>query len=164
MIIIIIIDCLDDVHVGADNLYLIQGSDAQSFNWTKWGLKMHFSENTLSSNETCEVAVKALVGGKFQLPNGCELMSAVYAVSFARKIKKPVKLEIQHCAVLKDENQTKQLSFVKATMKKSIPPFEFNILNGGEFNTDSQYGSIILDHFCLVGIVKTSDGKYTSVL
>ena len=76
------IDCLDNVHVGGETVYLIQGSNAQSLNWTAWGLKIHFSKDTLSPNETCEVAVKALVGGDFKFPPDCELISAVYAVSF----------------------------------------------------------------------------------
>ena len=152
-----IIDCLDNVHVGGETVYLIQGSHTQSFNWTRWGMRMYFSDNTVSSNETCEVAVKALVGGKFKFPNGSQLISAVYAVSFARKLAKPVRLEIQHCAVLKEESQFKYLSFVKATTKQKIPPFEFSPLERGSFDLESQFGSIILDHFCFFAIIMGKD-------
>ncbi len=113
---------------------------------------MYFSDNTVVSDETCEVVVKALVGGKFLFPNGSQLISTVYAISFARKLAKPVRLEMQHCALQKEERQLKYLSFVKAPMKQRIPPFEFSPVEGGSFYLDSQYGSIILDHFCLIGI------------
>ncbi len=111
---------------------------------------MCFSENSLLSNETCEVDVKALVGGKFKFPSGSELISAVYAISFTRKLAKPVRLEIQHCALLKEESQLKYLYFVKASR---IPPFEFSPLEGGSFDLNSQFGFIILDQFCLIGII-----------
>ncbi len=116
---------------------------------------MYFSKNSLLFNETCEIAVKALVGGKFKFPSDCELISAVYAISFASgKLPKPVRLEIQHCALLKEESQFKYLSFVKAPMRERIPPFEFSPLEGGSFDLNSQYGFITLDQFCLIGIIR----------
>ncbi len=115
---------------------------------------MYFSDNTVASDETCEVAVKALVGGKFKFPKDSDLISAVYAISFARKLAKPVRLEIQHCALLKaEDSQFKCLSFVMAPMRERIPPFEFSPLEGGSFDLNSQYGSITLDHFCLIAII-----------
>ena len=132
---------------------MIQGSHTQSLNWSQWGLRMHFAKDTVSATETCEVAVKALVGGKFKFPSGSQLISAVYAVSFASKVKKPVKVEIQHCALLKNEGQFQYLSFVKAPLRQKVPPFEFTPLKGGEFSLKSQYGSITLDHFCLIAIL-----------
>ena len=138
-------------------MHLIQGSHTQSLNWSQWGLRMHFAEDTVSATETCEVAVKALVGGKFKFPCGSQLISAVYAVSFAFKVKKPVKVEIQHCALLKNEGQFQYLSFVKAPLRQKVPPFEFTPLKGGEFSLKSQYGSITLDHFCLIAILMFKD-------
>ena len=132
---------------------MIQGSHTQSLNWSQWGLRMHFAEDTVSATETCEVAVKALVGGKFRFPSGSQLISAVYAVSFASKVKKPVKVEIQHCALLKNESQFQHLSFVKAPLRQKVPPFEFTPLKGGEFSLESQYGSITVEQFSIVAIV-----------
>ena len=147
-----ILDCLDDVHIGGETVHLIKGSHTQSFNWTKWGIRMCFSENSLPSDETCEVDVKALVGGNFKFPSDCaELISAVYAISFTRKLAEPVRLEIQHCALLKEESQFKYLSFVKAPR---IPPFEFSLLEGGSFDLNSQFGFIILEQFCLISIIR----------
>ena len=114
---------------------------------------MHFSKDTLSPNDTCEVAVKALVGGDFKFPPDCELISAVYAVSFTNKVKKAVEIDMQHCAVLKEEGQFQYLSFVMAPMRQRVPPFQFSHVEGGQFHLESQYGSIVLDHFCLIAIV-----------
>ena len=63
----------------------------------------------------------------------------------------PVRLEIQHCALLKEASQLKYLSFVKAP---KIQPFEFSPLEGGSFDLNSQFGSIILDQFCLICIIR----------
>ena len=121
---------------------------------------MYFSADTVLSNQTCEVAIKALVGGKFKFPPGSELVSAVYAVSLASQLTKPVKVDIQHCAVLKGEKQFQYLSFVKAPMRQKVPPFEFSPLEGGEFSSESQYGSIVLDHFCLIAIILLKNTIY----
>ena len=149
------IDCLDSVHVANEVLYSIRGSNAQSLDWSQWGLKLHFSENTVSNTAMSEVAIKVLVGGEFIFPPGCQLISAVYAISSAKNLEKYVKLEIQHCASLKSENQFQYLSFLRAPMKPGLLLFEFTLVDGGVFSLDSQYGSIILKPFsCLIAIVK----------
>ena len=64
-----------------------------------------------------------------------------------------VKLEVQHCASLKSEEQFQYLSFVRAPMKPGLSLFEFTPVDGGEFSLDRQYGSITLNHFFLIAIV-----------
>ena len=149
-----IIDCLSSVHVANEVLYLIEGSHAQSLDWSQLGLKLHFLENTVSNTAKCEVAIKVLVGGEFQFPPDCQLISAVYAISFAKNLEKSVKLEIQHCASLKSKEQFQYLSFVRAPMKPGLSLFEFTLVDGGKFSLDSQYGSITQNHFSLTAIVK----------
>ena len=94
---IIIIICLPDrlpsVHVAAQKQFLIQGSKRQVLDWEQFGFKMQFPQETLHQSETCEVAVKALVGGMFQFPQDTQLVSATYAISFADELLQPVTLE-----------------------------------------------------------------------
>ena len=118
---------------------------------------MHFQQGTFHQSETCEVAVKALVGGMFQFPQDTQLVSATYAISFADELLQPVTLEIQHCVLLKSKEQFKYLSFMIAQIDESAPPYKFQIVKGGKFNIDNQYGSITRQKFCLVGIGKTSN-------
>ena len=142
--------------MAAQKQFLIQGSKRQVFNWEQFGFKMQFQQGTLHQSETCEVAVKALVGGMFQFPQDTQLISATYAISFADELLRPVMLEIQHCVLLKSKEQFKYLSFMIAQIDESVPPYKFQLVKGGKFNIDNEYGSITHQKFCLVGIGKTS--------
>ena len=139
--------------MAGETLFLIQGDKPQFLNWAEYGFRLQFPQGTISPSDTCEVVVKALVGGKFQFPEGTELVSAVYAISFAKELLQPVKLDVQHCVSLESKQQLKHLSFVKASLKHRVPPYEFERIDGGEFSTDSFYGSITRRQFCLIGIV-----------
>ena len=139
--------------MAGETLFLIQGDKPQSLNWEEYGFRLHFPQGTISPSDTCEVVVKALVGGKFQFPEGTELVSAVYAISFAKEFLQPMKLDIQHCVALENEQQIKYLSFVKASLQQAIPPYKFERIDGGQFSTESFYGSIARPQFCLIGIV-----------
>ena len=142
--------------MAAQKHFLILGSKRQVFDWEQFGFKMQFPQGTLHPSETCEVAVKALVGGMFQFPQDTQLVSATYAISFADELLQPVMLEIQHCVLLKSKEQFKYLSFMIAQIDESAPPYKFQLVKGGKFNIDNRYGTITRQKFCLVGIGKTS--------
>ena len=97
----------------------------------------------------------ALVGGQFTFPEETELISAVYSISITKPLLKPVKLEIQHCAHLVTKDHTGYLSFVTASSKQPVLPYQFQALKGGQFYPGNQYGSISLSHFCFFGIIKS---------
>ena len=99
-----------------------------------------------------------MVGGTFRFPKGTQLVSAIYAISFAEDLLQPVTLEMQHCVLLKSEEQFKYLSFMIAHVDESAPPYEFHLINGGKFKVDNLYGRIKRQKFCLVGIGKKCDG------
>ena len=139
--------------MAGETLFLIQGDKPQSLNWEEYGFRLRFPQGTISPSDTCEVVVKALVGGKFQFPEGTELVSSVYAVAFAKKLLEPVEMEIQHCVALENEQQINDLSFVKAPLNQAVLPYRFERIDGGRFSTESFYGSITRPQFCLIGIV-----------
>ena len=157
-------DTLRGVHVGNDNSFLIQGDCPQSFNWEEYGLRISVPQGTLSFSEICEISVTVLIGGQFAFPKGTELVSIVYCISIAKPLLKPVKLEIQHCAHIVTEDHTSYLSFVIASSKQPVLPYQFQLLKGGEFYPDNQYGSISLSHFCLLGIIKSQFRSFVGML
>ena len=53
------------------------------------------------------------------------------------QLKKPVKLEIQHCA---KPDCTSDLSFVRASSNQEKLPYTFEHLKGGNFTSCSSYG------------------------
>ena len=155
---LIVFDCFSDtlhgVCIGGEKLFLIQGDSPQFLDWEEYGLKITVSQDTLSPTETCEVALSALVGGQFQFPEGTEPISAVYAISVSNPLLQPIKLEIQHCADLVTEDQTKYLSFATAFNKQHLLPYKFQLTKGGHFYPDYQYGSIFRSKFSLLVILQ----------
>ena len=123
-------------------------------NWEKYGLRIGVQEASLSSTDTVEAAVVALVGGQFQFPPNTVLVSAVYAVSLSKPLLKRLILEIQHCVDLTGRPAlNRHLKFAIAPMSTPSLPYQFSIVEGGEFKPDSWYGSIQRKEFCLVSIV-----------
>ena len=132
-----------------------------TLDWGDYGFKMNFPEGIIPPSQ---MIIKALVGGKFQFPDGMELVSALYVISFPEEFLQPVKLHIQHCVYLKSSRQFKYLSFIIAPIDESVPPYKFQYIDGGKFYTDSQYGMIVRSKFCIMGIGKKINGvdPYTS--
>ena len=148
------LDCLSDVQVAERKLFLIQGDKPQLMNWEKYGLRIGVQEASLSSTDTVEAAVVSLVGGQFQFPPNTVLVSAVYAVSLSKPLLKRLILEIQHCVDLTGRPAlSRHLKFAIAPVSTPSLPYQFSIVEGGEFKPDSWYGSIQRKEFCLVSIV-----------
>ncbi|XP_019857598.1 PREDICTED: uncharacterized protein LOC109585894 [Amphimedon queenslandica] len=94
------------------------------------------------------------MGGQFKFPRNTVLVSAVYAVSLSKPLLKRLKLEIQHCIDLRGRPDLAQyLKFAIAPMSTSSLPYQFSIVEGGEFSSNSGYGSIHRNKFCLVCIL-----------
>ena len=147
------LECLSDVNIASKKLFLIQGDRPQLLNWERYGLRIGVSGGSLPSTETAEVAVVALVGGQFVFPKKTVLVSAVYAVSVSRPLLKALRLEMQHCVDLSRGVKTKYLKFAIAPVSTPSLPYQFSIVDGGEFSEGKWYGSINREKFCLVSIV-----------
>ena len=106
----------------------------------------------MQQSDTVEVAITALVGGEFILPEDTELVSAVYAISVSKPLLKPVQLEIQHCVSIKKPSHSNYLSF--ATAPSDQPSYQFQPVKGGIFAISNQYGSISLSGFSIWSIIK----------
>ena len=155
------LECLSDVQVVEKKLFLVQGDKSQLMNWERFGLRIGVEEDSLSSSETVEVATAALVGGEFKFPKNTVLVSAVYAVTVSKRLLKPLRLEIQHCVDLTGRaGLSKYLKFAIAPVSTPSLPYQFRIIEGGEFSSNSGYGSIERKEFCLVCILgeETTNG------
>uniref|UniRef100_A0A1X7TDI2 Uncharacterized protein n=1 Tax=Amphimedon queenslandica TaxID=400682 RepID=A0A1X7TDI2_AMPQE len=135
------LECLSDVQVAEKKLFLIQGDKPQLMNWEKYGLRIGVQEDSLLPSETVEAAVVALVGGQFQFPPNTVLVSAVYALSLSKPLLKPLQLEIQHCIDLRGRPDLGgYLKFAIAPMSTASLPYQFRLVEGGEFRSQYRLG------------------------
>ena len=151
---LLIVGVLKSVIPAGETIFVLRGSNqCQYFNWEKYGISFSAPEGILPPSEICEVAITALAGGEFKLPEGSELVSAVYEISIAKPLLQPLTVNIQHCALLKTLEQCKSLQFVRAPTDDDMTiPYQFKTLPGGRFTPGNQYGSISRSQFCLIGI------------
>jgi len=149
------IDLLHGAHVVDEIVFNVQGDKEQSFNWNECGFRLYVPEGALLPTETCPVAVKALIAGRFILPKYTELVSAFYAISASRKFHKEVKTELQHCLLLESKKQTESLHFIKAHQTHPGMPYQFKLQPGGEFMVNTRYAALWQSEFSIVAIVRT---------
>ena len=94
------------------------------------------------ANTTVEISVTC--GKDYVLPKDTVPVSAFFSIECQHKFHKSVLVSIEHYAAEKCD-----LSFVISS--NSQPPFQFELLNGGEFI--KRYGLIERKQFCILGIV-----------
>ena len=145
-------DKLQGVCVAGDKLFLLQNDYPQLLNWEEYGLRIAIPQGAVQQSDTVEVAITALVGGEFILPEDTELVSAVYAISVSKSLLKPVQLELQHCVSIEKPAHSNYLSF--ATAHSDRPPYHFQRVEGGIFSIGNQYGGISLSGFSIWSIIK----------
>ena len=138
------------ITVAGHGLFYLKADDCpSSFNWDKYGFRLHCPEGAVSKDTA--VAVTPLLSDRFEVPKGTELVSAVYKIKVSKPLSKRVVIELQHCVDLRNTGQTGHLKFVRAPLKSH--PYQFSIIDGGVFHIGNRYGSIERDDFCAIGIV-----------
>ena len=145
-------DHLRGVHGVGEKLFQISGEFPQLLEWEEYGLRIQVPKGATST--PCDIAIKAIVAGQFEFPEGTDLVSAVYAISVSKKLTQPVILEMQHCVAISSEEQGQFLSFVRAKCNQPDLPYQFKLLDGGSFPPRSDYGKISCSHFSLVATVR----------
>ena len=144
------------ITIAGRGLFHLKADDhPSSFNWDKYGFRLHCPEGAVSKDT--EVAVTPLLSDQFEVPKGTVLVSAIYKIEISKPLTKRVVIELQHCVGLKNTGQTGCLKFVRAPLKS---PYQFNIIDGGVFHIGNRYGSIECDEFSDYAIVaEMNDGS-----
>ena len=137
------------ITVAGHGLFHLKADDCpSSFNWDKYGFRLHCPEGAVSKDT--EVVVTPLLSDRFEVPKGTVLVSAVYKIEVSKPLTTRVVIELQHCVDLRNTGQTSHLKFVRAPLKS---PYQFRIIDGGVFRIGNRYGSIERDDFSAIGIV-----------
>ena len=88
------------------------------------------------------VAIKVILGGRFQFPENRQLISAIFWISSSTMFLKEVAVNIQHCAVIKNEEQCSTFRFIIAKCSQKLLPYRFREREG-LFNPHTHYGVIM---------------------
>ena len=138
----------------AETSFSISDSHSHSFEWQRYGLKLHIPEGAVTAEHAeCRVDIKVGLAGQFRIPDNLQLVSCIYWLCGPqRPFLKPVTLEIEHCASLQDSFQSESLRFVVAKCSQPELPYQFRELKKGTFVQQSSYGSIQVSQFSFFGI------------
>lgn len=129
---------------------------AQKLEWSGYGLYIIVPEGALPSGVTASVTVKVIAGDRFDFPENRQLISAIYLISSSEKFLKEVSVNIEHCAVIKNEEQCSKLKFVIGKRSQEIPSYKFRERDG-MFNPRNQYGTFKLKQFLMIGVTAPDD-------
>ena len=142
-----------------DEVKFIYSNDAMEWNWKEHNFSMTFQSESLptGTNESI-VEITVTSGEDYVLPELTKPVSMFFSIESQHNFKKNVLLSIEHFAA-----ETSDLSFVISSNPQ--PPFQFELLSGGEFNT-KRYGKIERKEFCIVGAVMTRilTGRWPNML
>ena len=132
------------------------GDKPQKVEWPGYGFYIEVPEGALSPGVTASVGVKVILAGQFKLPENRQLISAIYWVSSSEVFLKEVAVNIQHCAIIRSEEQCSDLRFIIARCSQKELPYTFKEREG-LFNSHTQYAAIKLKQFSLIGGTASSE-------
>ena len=143
-------------------LYTIKGGNEElTLFWEEHGINIIIPQDAIPSTITsCDIAVVPVIEGSFTFPFDTTPVSAMYAIGTSCKLKKPIKIGIQHCVELTDPSHCDQLSFAKAEHGNCSSPYEFKTINGGQFLACSQYGFLDCASFSLFTIIQKKIARF----
>ena len=120
-------------------------NEEQHILWEEYGLRLHIPHDVLPDDcKLCNLKIAVSLSGNFLLPEDSVLVSGVYSFTHDlgdRKLRKPVTLEMQHCAT---STAWSGLRILRASDNCSN---KFTVLPGGIFLPDDHYSKIKLDYF-----------------
>ena len=145
-------DFLRGVEVCAETVLEVVGDKPQKVEWPGYGFYIDVPEGALPPGVTASVGLKVILTGQFKLPENRQLISAFYWVSSSEVFLKKVAVNIQHCAVIENEEQCLDFRFIIAKCSQKELPYTFNEFEG-LFNPCTQYATIKLKQFSILSIL-----------
>ena len=115
---------------------------------TPYGFRLRVPPGALPENiSECIISIQVRSASQYEFPDDSDLVSVVYKILSPVKFRKPVVLEIQHCALIKTAEQIPFLTFVRA--EENI----FQPIAGGKFSITSSYATISVENFSSFAVI-----------
>lgn len=131
---------------GSESSFIYTGNE-RNIIWEEAGISLFFPAAGYKTR--IKFSIK-LVSDDYILPpqEHMELVSAIYKIAVSDILPKPVRILMEHCAVVEEEDI---LQFMVA---HGEPPYQFKPLAGGRFQQGEVYGEIELVKFCKLSITR----------
>ena len=143
-------DFLRGVEVYRETVLEVVGDKPQKVEWPGYGFFIEVPEGAVPPGVTVSVGVKVILAGQFTFPENRQLISAIYWVSSSVEFIKDVTVNMQHCAVIRSEDQCAQFKFIIAKCSQNQLPYKFREREGS-FSSHTRYGAIKLKQFSILG-------------
>ena len=131
----------------------ITGNKQQKVSWESHGFHLTIPEGAVPNAVTVSVAVKAILAGRFELPEDAQLVSAIYWVSASEMFLKKVSVHIQHCARITSEEEASNYKMIVGKCSQESLPYTFQIRDG-IFSPESQLATISVKQFSFFAAVR----------
>ena len=137
--------------VSGQTVLEVVGNKSQKLEWPGYGFYLEVPDGALPPEVTASVAVKVTLAGQFQLPQNSQLISAIYWISASEVFLKEVAVNIQHCAVIRTEEECSKFRFIITKCSQEELPYRFREQEG-VFNSHTQYATVKLKQFSGIGV------------
>lgn len=130
----------------------------QKLDWSDYGFNIEVPKGAIPTGVTTSIVIRAILKGHFELPENTKLVSALYWISCSEVFSKHIAVNIQHGAIISTEEECKKFSFIIAKCSQENLPYKFT-KREGLFNLHTQYATVKLKKFSIVGINGSRDTR-----
>ena len=141
----------------AETVIEVTGNGHQSLSWPGHGFRLTVPAGAVPPGSTISLAVKFILFGEFELPDNCQLVSAIFWIKASQLFSRDVTLHLHHCAIMESEAQCSQYKFVAGRCSQPDLPYKLVLREGGVFNPYTREASISVKQFSFYGIVHVGD-------
>ena len=135
----------------ASKAYTVTGSQSLECTLEGYGVRLYIPEGALPPDTPpTELQITACSSNQYKLPEGYQIVSGIYFISFPREFLKPVTVKIQHCLDLTRATECSSVKFAVARTSQAHPPYEFEIQKDEVFTSHNSYGTIRITSFSLI--------------
>ena len=130
-------------------------NEEQVFEKSEYGVKFVIPPSSVQEGQEVKIEVNVVSPEESEiiLPPDVELVSCFYNIKTTGTFSKPIKLHLQHNVVLRSQEESQQLAFIRGN---GPPPYKFELLPtqyDKVFRPYDNFGVIGIPDFCLIAIV-----------
>ena len=137
----------------AETVIEVTGDGHQSLSWPGHGFRLTVPAGAFAAGTTISLAVKFILRGEFELPDNCQLLSAIFWIKASQLFNREVTLHLHHNAIMESEAQCSQYKFVAGRCSQPDLPYKLVLREGGVFNPHTHEASITVRQFSFYAIV-----------